>query len=638
LLASNQTSLGLTRRLWRLPSFLRPPSRRRRPRVRCPVRLRHLLSPTLFFSVSSQFTSTPSLQIYRVSATMQTIRARPTSSNTASTTGQRVPPSKRSFLSLKRGKSRSPTVVETGLPDHLSSVTKHPKPSTISNHSHSKPKARPQRRNSSSSGSDFSDHQESPPSDSRWEEDSAVDVAEASFSFPSLDFVEPVEDVTTLVSNSPLNPMIKSHEANSKRSLTDSSIPPLRFSGSSSQCQTETPPHTPVSLRGSLEYPSVVAPIAGVETMDALVDGMNRFGGDDFFTGGLSSRSRFAIPGHHPLYQPPLPTPPPGVVLGGRKTRKPSISPRSSPSDDGEDEDDPPHIVLSSRYRRPPPSRQSSSRTLTNTKVTVSPTPSPPPSTSRSSLHNINPTKFPHTRDEPFRRPATAPPKTIPPSISEIIRNHAPPSAQVRSRPSLGRSSSHCSVLEEQESEPEPLNPEEEAEMLSRSSIDSIADEVRQTILNQSSSQVVQPRLQTPSYSYRVSISDSISTRSPRSEVGREPSIYSSSAASSHLPDSPIEPTSRVSMMRTTPSQAVAQYLRSSRLTSLLKLTRSPHASLDNPLTVSLSDLGDPSGFPVVVFLGLGCVRQVMGLYDEMAECLGLRLITIDRYTYYFVL
>jgi hypothetical protein len=33
------------------------------------------------------------------------------------------------------------------------------------------------------------------------------------------------------------------------------------------------------------------------------------------------------------------------------------------------------------------------------------------------------------------------------------------------------------------------------------------------------------------------------------------------------------------------------------------------------------------------MFLGLGCVRHVMGLYDEMAEILGLRLITIDRYT-----
>ena len=72
-------------------------------------------------------------------------------------------------------------------------------------------------------------------------------------------------------------------------------------------------------------------------------------------------------------------------------------------------------------------------------------------------------------------------------------------------------------------------------------------------------------------------------------------------------------------MSPTSPSQAIAQYLRSTRLTTLLKLTRYPHATREQPLTVSLSDLGSPTGFPVVMFLGLGCVRHVMGLYDEMA-------------------
>ena len=80
-----------------------------------------------------------------------------------------------------------------------------------------------------------------------------------------------------------------------------------------------------------------------------------------------------------------------------------------------------------------------------------------------------------------------------------------------------------------------------------------------------------------------------------------------------------------------TQSQAIAEYLRSSRLTTLLKLTRPPHASVENPLVVSLSDLGCSTGHPLVIFLGLGGVRYVSGLYDEMAECLGIRLITIDR-------
>ena len=80
-----------------------------------------------------------------------------------------------------------------------------------------------------------------------------------------------------------------------------------------------------------------------------------------------------------------------------------------------------------------------------------------------------------------------------------------------------------------------------------------------------------------------------------------------------------------------TQSQAIAEYLRSVRLTTLLKLTRPPHASVENPLVVSLSDLGSSTGYPLVIFLGLGGVRYVSGLYDDMAECLGIRLITIDR-------
>ena len=94
------------------------------------------------------------------------------------------------------------------------------------------------------------------------------------------------------------------------------------------------------------------------------------------------------------------------------------------------------------------------------------------------------------------------------------------------------------------------------------------------------------------------------------------------------------DPSQQVAAVEFTPSsqsQAIAEYLRSVRLTTLLKLTRSPHASKENPLVVSLSDLGSSTGYPLVIFLGLGGVRYVSGLYDEMAECLGIRLITIDR-------
>ena len=237
--------------------------------------------------------------------------------------------------------------------------------------------------------------------------------------------------------------------------------------------------------------------------------------------------------------------------------------------------------------------------------------------------------------------------KSVVPSISEIIRNHAPQESHARPRPLAVRASSlyspsthgHATVHEEPEPEPEPPQPrveedddDDETEFLSRSSIDSVADEVQRTIRNQV---LAKPPLPppppppAPAFIRRQSVlSDGASSiYSPRSDPGVAPSLYSVSAPSSYLPPSPLESV----MAKPSPALAVAQYLRSARLTTLLKLTRSPHASQDNPLVVSLSDLGCATGFPVVVFLGLGCVRHIMGLYDEMAECMGLRLITIDR-------
>jgi len=409
-----------------------------------------------------------------------------------------------------------------------------------------------------------------------------------------------------------------------------SSVPQLRFSGSSSTHHTETPPRTPDDYMASSDsldhFPVVVAaPVAGVETMDALVDGMN--GGD--MMSRMSSRSRFGIPGHHPLYQPPLPTPPPGVVLGGGKGR-PKPSPRPSTASGDSSDDDGyrslpnPTSRTRRRVRRPGSGRTASNSTITpqrNSQISGDETTSQS-NTLRSNARDLS-------RSNEHR-------KSVVPSISEIIRNHAPPDCQVRSRPPTIRSSSlyspstqgHATLHEEVESEPEPLTREEEAEFLSRSSIDSVADEVQRTIRS-----LPKPAHAPPMSAFirRQSVlSDNTSIYSPRSDPGAG-SIYSLSAPSSYISNSPLDTANHNNMVKPTPSQAVAQYLRSARLTTLLKLTRSPHASQDNPLTVSLSDLGCPTGFPVIVFLGLGCVRHIMGLYDEMADCMGLRLITIDR-------
>ena len=407
-------------------------------------------------------------------------------------------------------------------------------------------------------------------------------------------------------------------------------VPQLRFSGSSSTQYTETPPRTPDdSMTSNMfldHFPVVVAaPVAGVETMDALVDGMN--GGD--VTTRMSSRARFGIPGHHPLYQPPLPTPPPGVVLGGGKPRpqrpsRPSTASGESSDDDGYRSLPNPTSRVRRRVRRP----GSSSRTPSNSTITPHRNSQNSGDETTSQSHVVRPSL---SRPDENR-------KSVVPSISEIIRNHATPECQVRSRPSTIRSSSlyspstqgHATLHEEVESEPEPLTREEEAEFFSRSSIDSVADEVQRTIRNQNLPRPAPAPLMSVFMKRQSILSDNTSLYSPRSDPGAG-SIYSVSAPSSYISNSPFDTANFINMVKPTPSQAVAQYLRSSRLTTLLKLTRSPHASQDNPLTVSLSDLGCPTGFPVVVFLGLGCVRHIMGLYDEMADCMGLRLITIDR-------
>lgn len=435
-----------------------------------------------------------------------------------------------------------------------------------------------------------------------------------------------------------------------------------RISGSSTQTQVEeSPPQTPLDtspFRSTMGRVSVVvaAPIAGVETMDALVDGMNGFGDDESCMNVSSvpspSRSKQRRKGHHPLYHPPLPTPPPGVVLG-RGPRRDTSPPAHSDS-----EDDSPKPA---RTKRPPRRKvrhaSSPSKVDSSTVVSVS---SPrslqsaeggqePEQTTPSMKHRFPSLENEHEKGQEVRR------KTIVPSITEIIQAHAPTVQRTSSRPGSSRpgssrassftysshghsfysnSNGHTLVAEEEEEpEPEPLTAEEEAELISRSSIDSIAQEIQDTIRKQSVSPTMPRHLQhahTFPKRHSIASDDGFSVHSPVSGVIREPSLYSSSTPSTHVDQPPIA--SLAAAMQPTQSQKIAQYLNSTRLTTLLKLTRSPHASADKPLTISLSDLGCPTGVPLVVFLGLGCVRHIMGLYDEMADLLGIRLITIDRW------
>lgn len=448
-------------------------------------------------------------------------------------------------------------------------------------------------------------------------------------------FAFPTSDQSTFLSGvdfTPRHPRTRTRTGPSsqKSKWYDNSFPTLRFSGTSS---LEDPPPTPADASSIADFPPlnfsvvVAAPISGVETLDALVDGMNGMAGasmEDFFSRNASTSSRFP---HNPLYQPPLPTPPPGVVLGkGKGKRREKIV----TSDDDDDDDTPTTKSSRShpRYRYSPVS--SFPRKASTSTITVDSTLS---DNVTSPLTDFNDHTPPTTVQPPER------PRTVIPSISEIIRNHA--HALERTRPPSVHTSGYGHVngaslagQEEEESEPEPLTPNEEAEFLSRSSMDSIEHEVRRTLNNQKNSQVTAlpytaPRA-LPLTSVPSNTSDASSVRFGVRAAASDTCAHSSSTPSAHMSQQSFD-SIQFSVSPTSTSQTIAEYLRSARLTTLLKLTRYPHASLDHPLTVSLADMGDPNGFPLVVFLGLGCVRHIMGLYDEMADCLGLRLIAIDR-------
>ena len=547
-------------------------------------------------------------------------------------TSQRTPSKKPSLLSLRRAQEKHTTYPDTPSPsDSFYSPS----------HTQAYFDRYPRQSSSSNSRSEYPTGRAHPPHSQHtskshshgWSEDegsinrSEDDAESTSYTFPTLETADlsprrynggELTPKSTARRRSRTNPDIFYPDDSQELSY-------LRISGSSGHTQFETPPQTPIDFfvpRTSVEpYPLVIAPISGVETMDALVDGMNDFGMDDMFMGGggMSGRSGRRKERFHPLYQPPLPTPPPGITLGGGLPRNASSKQKARRARG--DHSPLPASPSSSHQTQ----RYTSSRTASSSTITLD------SSYSRSTIDDLSPPASPPLSIQSSTR-------TVAPSISEIIQAYAPPEQRVRSRRSAGRMSvyssnqshSHEAVPEDPESEPEPLSPEEEADIISRSSVDSIADEVRRTLQRQTESPISQatpPKGRSLQYRRSVLSEGAVNLNSPNFEGVRPQSFYSTPAedAISLLPMELPNGTA-------TQSQAIAQYLRSARLTTLLKLTRSPHASISSPLNVSLSDLGSPTGYPVVVFLGLGSVRYVMGLYDEMAECLGLRIITIDRF------
>ncbi|KAF8591906.1 alpha/beta-hydrolase [Ramaria rubella] len=391
--------------------------------------------------------------------------------------------------------------------------------------------------------------------------------------------------------------------------------------------------------------------------MDAFVDGMNGGEEDDVFAtmdalrgSRRRKKSTQSAKGfHHPLYHPPLPTPPPGIKLGGAVSR---VAGDSDADDDSEGN----ASILRPPKPRPGSSRQGSTSTITprSSKNTKQPQqlPSPPASVSpptrtsqnNSSQYSSSPADGTTDRnasiDEIVRRFVSvndSPPKPVVPSISDIIRTHAPEHAHKQPKQHLW-DTSYSSLSSPMVEEKDSLSQEEPSDVMSRSSIDSIAEEVQRSL------QIARKHPATAlhharSFPHPSSVDrnhpssksqGSTGMRSRRSEGGyRSPSISSFSTSAHTAPPSPYPPVGiGLSDAKSESNHALATFLRSPRLTRLLKLKRFPNQRLQ----VSFSDLGSSTGKPIVIFLGLGCVRYIMGLYDEMAEALGLRLITIDRW------
>ncbi|WWC60975.1 uncharacterized protein I303_103552 [Kwoniella dejecticola CBS 10117] len=74
-----------------------------------------------------------------------------------------------------------------------------------------------------------------------------------------------------------------------------------------------------------------------------------------------------------------------------------------------------------------------------------------------------------------------------------------------------------------------------------------------------------------------------------------------------------------------------AIYLRSKNLN---KTKTIPRPYPEKPLNVSFAEVGVLTGNPVLIFLGLGCVRYLISLFDDIAKAFNLRLICIDRWGY----
>ncbi|GAA5844913.1 hypothetical protein JCM9279_000043 [Rhodotorula babjevae] len=211
-------------------------------------------------------------------------------------------------------------------------------------------------------------------------------------------------------------------------------------------------------------------------------------------------------------------------------------------------------------------------------------------------------------------------------SIEEIIAQHAP-STYLSSRRQPAAATLPTSPTAFPPSSDAPRAREESAATVSsaaaRSSIDSLDVELRRTPVAHGL-----VRARTASSPSRAAVQLSIIGSSGALALDDKVLPLHAVLSTPQRATSPLSPSSGAAVDALESERELARLLKSPRLTRLFTLRRPPNAGL----TVSLADVGSSTGHPVLVFLGLGAVRYLVALYDELADALGLRLICIDRW------
>ncbi|RIA83298.1 Alpha/Beta hydrolase protein [Glomus cerebriforme] len=113
------------------------------------------------------------------------------------------------------------------------------------------------------------------------------------------------------------------------------------------------------------------------------------------------------------------------------------------------------------------------------------------------------------------------------------------------------------------------------------------------------------------------SLSSSSEPSSQSSSIPTSPTNIQSSDTTSNTSSETTETTTTNSNME------ITTFLAAPRLTQRVRLS--------SGRVVSFSEVGDRNGFPVFVFLGMGCVRYFIAFFDDLATSYNLRLICPDR-------